>query len=353
MSLESEVIGFLAEYASEVEAAVEKLIPKAFEHEYLVRELGKPRFRLNLESFTMGLSKPFWDLFRRGGKRWRPALTILTYEALGGEAKQIMLAAAVPEIIHNATLMVDDVEDASLMRRGEPCIHHIYGVDIAISAGNTLYYLPVYLLTKNIDERKSAHVLKKYVEMMVKLSLGQTLDIVWHKGLVDKITEEDYLQMVSFKTGALSRFSVELACIYADRYDLLEVLGEFGEAIGTAFQIQDDYLNIFGEEEKYRKEIGGDITEGKYTLMTAYALRHLPEEKGKRLREILSKHTSDPDMIMEAIGLIRESGAGEYAKKVARKIVEDAWRRIDDVLPSSKAKSRLGKLATFLVERTL
>ncbi len=353
MSLESEVLGFLAEYASEVEAAVEKLIPKAFNHEYLVREFGKPRFRFNSESFTMGLSKPFWELFRRGGKRWRPALTILTYEALGGEAKQIILAAAVSEIIHNATLMVDDVEDASLMRRGEPCIHHIYGVDIAINAGNTLYYLPTYLLTKNTDDEKSTHILKKYVEMMVKLSLGQTLDIVWHKGLVDKINEEDYLQMASFKTGALSRFSVELACIYAGRHDLLEVLGEFGEAVGTAFQIQDDYLNIFGEEEKYRKEIGGDITEGKYTLMTVYALRHLPEEKSKRLREILSKHTSDPDMIREAIGLIKESGAGEYAREVSRKIVEDAWRRADDVLPSSKAKIRLGKLAAFLVNRTL
>ncbi|MEM2238467.1 MAG: polyprenyl synthetase family protein [Candidatus Caldarchaeum sp.] len=353
MSLESEVMTFLAEYVSSVEAAVEKLIPKSFSHDFLVREFGEPRFRYSPESLTEGLSKPFWELFSRGGKRWRPALTVLTYEALGGRLEQIALAAAVPEIIHNATLMVDDVEDSSLLRRGKPCIHLIYGVDIAVNTGNALYYLPVYLLTKNTDEEKQAQLLRRYVEMMVKLSLGQTLDIVWHKGLVDGVTEEDYLQMASYKTGSLARFAVEIACIYAGRYDLLDELGGFGEAVGTAFQIQDDYLNIFGEQEKYRKEIGGDITEGKYTLMTVYALRHLPADKSSRLREILASHTSEPDKIAEAIGLIKESGAGEYARAVSRKIVEEAWIKASKVLPSSEAKKKLEKLASFLVERTL
>jgi geranylgeranyl pyrophosphate synthase len=179
------------------------------------------------------------------------------------------------------------------------------------------------------------------------------MDIVWHRGLVSEVSEEDYLQMASYKTGALSRFAVETACIYSGREDLLDVLGLFGENIGTAFQIQDDYLNIFGEEAKYRKEIGGDITEGKYTLMTVYAMRHLPREKSMRLREILASHTSDPVLVNEAIQLIRDSGAGDYAKKVSRNMVEEAWRAADRTLPESPAKNRLKKLANFLVERTL
>ncbi|MCS6785402.1 MAG: polyprenyl synthetase family protein, partial [Candidatus Caldarchaeum sp.] len=120
MSLEAEVTAFLAEYAEAVEKAVEKIAPKTIDAEYLSREFGDPVFRYSPESLTEGLSKPFWELFRRGGKRWRPALTVITYEALGGKDSDIYTAAAVPEIIHNATLIVDDVEDGSLYRRGGP-----------------------------------------------------------------------------------------------------------------------------------------------------------------------------------------------------------------------------------------
>lgn len=280
-------------------------------------------------------------------------MTVLTYEALGGRASDIMLAAAVPEIIHNATLIVDDVEDSSLVRRGAPCIHRLYGVDVAVNAGNAFYYIPVYLLTKKLDRQRSAMILEKYVEMMVRLSLGQTMDIVWHRGLVKDVSEEQYLQMACFKTGALARFAVEIAAVYAGRDDVLDDLGRFGEAVGVAFQIQDDYLNIFGEESKYGKEIGGDITEGKHTLMTVYALRHLSPESRTRLQEILSMHTSDPETIAEAVQLIKLSGADEYARKVSRTLMEDAWNKVSKILPESEAKSRLNKLAAFLVERTM
>ncbi|MCS7133325.1 MAG: polyprenyl synthetase family protein [Candidatus Caldarchaeum sp.] len=353
MSLEAEVSAFLAEYVEKIEKAVEEIAPKKYSLDFLVREIGEPSFRYSPESLTEGLSKPFWELFSRGGKRWRPALTIITYEALGGKAHDIYAAAAVPEIIHNATLIVDDVEDESHFRRGGPCIHRVYGVDVAVNAGNAFYYIPVYLHIKRLDKTKAGKILEKYVEMMVKLSLGQTMDIVWHRGYVKDVTEEQYLQMACFKTGALSRFAVELAVIHAGREDLLEELGRFGEAVGVAFQIQDDYLNIFGDEARYGKEIGGDITEGKHTLMTVYALRHLPSNKSKRLEEILSMHTSEPAVISEAINLIKQSRADEYARTVSRKIVGEAWKGIDPLLPPSEAKNKLYKLAHFLVERTL
>jgi len=353
MELEAEVLKFIGEYSSMVEEAVEKHVPKNFTLSYLVTHFGEARFKHSPEPLTEGLSKPFWELFSRGGKRWRPALTILTFETLGGRAEEVAFAAAVPEIIHNATLIVDDVEDSSLLRRGKPCIHHIYGLDVAVNAGNALYYLPIYLLAQKTSGKTRQLLLEKYVEMMTKLSFGQTMDIVWHRGLVPQISEEDYLQMASYKTGALSRFAVEIACIYAGKEDLLDVLGTFGESIGTAFQIQDDYLNIFGEEEKYRKEIGGDITEGKYTLMTVYALRHLPPEKSSRLRKILASHTSDPELMKEAIYLIKDSGAGDYAKNVSRKIVEEAWKAAEKYLLDSPAKTKLKKLTSFLIERTL
>ncbi|MEM0348580.1 MAG: polyprenyl synthetase family protein [Candidatus Caldarchaeum sp.] len=353
MSLEEEVISIISEYVEPIEEAVEKLTPKIFDTGFLVKEFGEPVYRYSPESFTEGLAKPFWELFRRGGKRWRPALAVIVYEALGGRDPGIYTLAAVPEIIHNATLIVDDVEDGSLMRRGEPCIHRIYGIDIAINAGNAYYYIPVYMAAKKLPKTVATLFLEKYLETMTRLSLGQTMDIVWHRGLVSDITEEHYLQMAAFKTGALSRFAVELAAIYAERQDLLDELGLFGEVVGTAFQIQDDYLNIFGEEAKYGKEIGGDITEGKYTLMTVYALAHLPAEKASRLRQILQKHTSDRQELEEAIRLIRESGADKYAREVMRRSVQEAWNRVEPLLPETPAKTKLKKLATFLIERTL
>ncbi|MDJ0271074.1 MAG: polyprenyl synthetase family protein [Candidatus Caldarchaeum sp.] len=353
MSLEEEVLSILSEYVEPIEKAVEKLTPKIFDTGFLVKEFGEPVYRYSPESFTEGLAKPFWELFRRGGKRWRPALTVIAYEALGGGDPGIYTLAAVPEIIHNATLIVDDVEDGSLMRRGEPCIHRIYGIDIAINAGNAYYYIPVYIAAKKLPKNMATLFLEKYLETMTKLSLGQTMDIVWHRGLFTDITEEHYLQMAAFKTGALSRFAVELAAIYAGREDLLEELGRFGEAVGTAFQIQDDYLNIFGDEARYGKEIGGDITEGKYTLMTVYALTHLSSEKAKRLRQILHSHTSDKQELTEAINLIRESGADKYAREVMRRSVHEAWNRVEPLLSQTPAKTKLKKLATFLIERTL
>lgn len=344
----------LAKYIELVNNALTTHFPKEATQEYLRILTGLRDATFDEEAINESIIKPAWDLLSRGGKRWRPVIMLLTYEALGGDPKEIADLSIVSELIHNGTLAVDDVEDNSDLRRGKPCIHRIYGVDIAINMGNTLYYLPLVQLMRN--GKYSQEVIDKlariYLEEMLNLSIGQALDIAWHRSLGGPISEEMYLTMCRLKTGSLVRLSARMACILtnASKSDE-ERVSNFSDAVAVAFQIQDDILNIAGEEEIYGKEIGGDIKEGKRTLMVVHALKTLEKKDADRLEEILRMRTSDPQLIKEAITLIKKSGAIKYAENKARELVTNAWKEVENVFIEGKAKELLRALTEFLITR--
>ena len=343
----------LSSYAKLVNRELERFIPRWVDERGIEEFLGKPMYRYEARSINEGILKPFWDLLDRGGKRWRPALMLMAYEALGGRIEDIAPLTVIPEAIHNGTLAVDDVEDGSEFRRGKPCIHRIYGEDIAINMGNTMYYLPILILERlGIDREKRLRILEEYVKTMIKLSFGQGMDIAWHRGLVEDVDEEQYLEMTLLKTGALAGFSVEIAAIMADASkEVEENLRRFAELAAAAFQIQDDILNVVGDEAKYGKEIGGDIKEGKRTLMVIHALRNLPEPDARRLKEILDMRTGDRSLIREAIDLLRKSGSIEYAKEVSRRLAEEAMKSLRRAIPDPVRRRKLELLASFLITR--
>jgi len=340
-------------YIELVEESMRRLLPVRVTEDYLWELTGMKGF--DVEALNASLSTPAWDLLSRGGKRWRPVMTMMVYEALGGSAEEVADLAAVTELVHNGTLAVDDVEDRSELRRGKPCVHILYGEDVAINMGNALYYLPLLAAIRrgSVPERLIGRVLTVYLEEMTNLSLGQSLDIAWHRSLSEQVDEERYMTMCKLKTGSLVRMGIRFACALREVDSEVERrLVGFGDAISVAFQIQDDVLNLVGSEEEYGKEIGGDIKEGKRTLMVVHALRTLPGEKSRRLLEILRMQTSDRELIREAIRLIAEAGSIEYSKRVARELVERAWAEVDGVLPESRQKEGLRELARFLVERS-
>jgi len=340
-------------YIELVEESMRRLLPMRMTEEYLRELTGLKGF--DVEALNASLSVPAWDLLGRGGKRWRPVMTMMVYEALGGRAEEVADLAAVTELVHNGTLAVDDVEDRSELRRGRPCVHILYGEDVAINMGNALYYLPLLAAIRrgSVPERLVGRILTVYLEEMTNLSLGQSLDIAWHRSLSEQVDEERYMTMCKLKTGSLVRMGIRFACALREVDSEVERrLVGFGDAISVAFQIQDDVLNLVGSEEEYGKEIGGDIKEGKRTLMVVHALRALPEEKSSRLLEILRMQTSDRELIREAIRLIVEAGSVEYSKRVARELVERAWAEVEGVLPESRQKEGLRELARFLVERS-
>ena len=354
------IIDYLEKLKPEIDRTIEKYLPKKVSNKWLDFSFGKPRYIFNKKATEESLIKPIWNFLSRGGKRWRPVLFLLITEAIGGDIKKVKDFVVIPELIHNGTIIIDDIEDQGELRRGKPCLHKIFGVDIALNAGNFIYFLPLLALVKNRKKFKPEILVRAYetyVQEMINLGFGQGTDIFWHKGRVKKITEKEYLQMCAFKTGCLSRMAAKMAVVLSGgQNELTEKLGQVAEAMGVAFQIQDDILDITlsGSERKwFGKSFGNDIKEGKRTLMIIQALKKANIKDKKRLIELLDKHTDDLKERKEAIEIIQKYQSLEYAQKVARKIMTAAWLKADRMLEPSPAKKRLKEFINYLIERKI
>jgi geranylgeranyl pyrophosphate synthase len=363
--MKQDIFREMKEKSGGVDIVIEELIPRDF-GDLMERDFGGLRWGCDDRALTGAIAKPMWDLLDRGGKRWRPFLMKLCFEAVRHESRaegvdesRVNIEEFFPivEVIHNGTLMVDDIEDGSSLRRGSPCVHKIYGDDIAINAGNAMYYLPMLSVMKSdLDAETKVRIYDVVNEEMIKLSFGQGMDIFWHRG--NGIPSEgEYLQMCAFKTGTLARMSAKLGSILGGADDrVIKALGEFAEAIGVAFQIQDDILNICPGKD-WGKDFGDDISEGKRTLILIRAIgvesSGISEEDKKDLIGILDLKTNNKVMIGEAIGILRNSGAIEYADGVARDLVREAWEKLDGILDPSDAKDKLKVFSEYVVGREL
>ena len=350
----------LKEKADLIDTVIERYIPRIFSENAVLFKINPPYYAHDLEALNKAIAEPIWDFLDRGGKRWRPSLFLLILEALGKNPEDFVDFAIIPEVVHNGTIMIDDIEDASELRRGKLCTYKIYGLDIAINAGNAMYYLPLLPLIENrikVSTEKLCKIYEIYVEGMISLSLGQAMDIAWHKGIAnaDEIGEREYLQMCAYKTGSLARMAAEIAAVLADANDeLVKRLGRFAESIGVTFQMQDDLLDL--TSTKFTEKKGGhgqDITEGKRSLIVIHTLRVADVKDRKRLLEILKMHTSDQRFRDEAITMIQKYSSIEYVRQFARKMVEDSWREVEKLLPASDAKQKLRAFAKFLIERKI
>ena len=350
----------LEEKAPIIDKAIEKYIPRKYDKDSLVFALGAPRFEYHLQALNKAIAEPVWEFLDRGGKRWRPTLFILVCEALGKDPKEYLDFAIIPEVIHNGLIMIDDIEDSSESRRGKPCTHKLFGLDIAINAGNEMFYLPLLTLIKNKEKLSPSKINKLYeiyAQEMINVGFGQAMDIAWHRGLAnaDEISQKQYMQMCAYKTGTIARMSGKMATVLADASDdVVEKIGRFAESIGVAFQIQDDILDLMSEEfAEMKGGLGQDITEGKRTLMVIHTLEKAEPNDRKRLLEILNMHTTDQRLRDKAINIITDYDSIDYAKNYARSIVSESWKDVDDVLPSSEAKEKLKAFADYLIERQI
>ncbi len=351
-----EVLEKLKKNKKTVDKFIEKYLPKPekCDYDFLVENFGKTEYKYDLEAFKKAFLEPAWDFLERGGKRWRPFLFVLVYEALGGKKEDILDLLIIPELLHNGSVIIDDIEDNSDLRRGKPCLHKIYGIDIAINIGNMLYFYPFLSLVKNVkDPSVKSRLYDMILTEMVKLHLGQGTDIYWHKGLKNPVVEE-YLEMCANKTGGLARLSVKMAAILAGKDDeTVEKLGKVAESIGIAFQIQDDIINLKSKEFQKLKGFGEDITEGKRSLMVIYTLGKANKNDKKRLLEILDKHTTDPEEIKEAVEIMEKYNAFDFAKNKAREIIESAWKEAEPLLLDNEAKILLKNFIEYLIYREI
>ena len=349
---------YLEEKAPLIDRAVEKYIPRKFTKDSLLFKVNPPIYSYNFEPLNKAIADPIWDILDRGGKRWRPALFLLICEALGKDADFCLDFAIIPEVIHNGTLVIDDIEDSSEVRRGKPCTYKLFDLDVAVNAGNAMYYLPLLPLMvhkADLTAEIQRDVYEIYIQEMINLSMGQAMDIAWHKGAAnaDALSEDDYLQMCAYKTGTLARMAAKMAAVFSGaNKPLVEKLGRFAESIGVAFQMQDDILDVTSSDfGKKKGGIGQDITEGKRSLLVIYTLKKANNIDRERLIEILNMHTCSQTLRDEAISLMQKYGAIEYVKYTAEQLVEESWGEAEKLLPTPQAKEKLKEFAEFLIKR--
>ncbi len=337
-----------------VDSLIEKRFPKNIDAEYLRWLAGEASYSYDPDVIQRTIFEPMWDLLSRGGKRWRPWLFLILAKNLNVDLEKYRELAIIVELLHNGSLIADDIEDGAEVRRGDKAIHVKYGLDIAVNLSSAMYFMPLRILMEmDVDDSTFRRLIDAYLEDMIRIHLGQATDIGWHRGLKDpeEITVDHYLQMCANKTGVLPRLAARFAAIAAGLSEEDERrLGKFAESIGVAFQIQDDIMNVTGAE-KLGKAFGEDITEGKVTLMVIRTLSVASDEDRRRLKEILSMHTRERELIEEAISILRKYGSIEYAKEFARNMVRESWSSVEGLLPDNEYKEKLRALANFLVER--
>jgi geranylgeranyl diphosphate synthase type I len=321
----------LAQYKGSVESELERHLPRN----------GEP------DAFYSSV----WDLLDRGGKRIRPALTFLACECVGGRKEDAVAAAASVELLHNMTLIHDDIEDESELRRGKPCIHRLYGIPTAINAGDAMLIKVFEIANSSTIPQQDRHQLvSTLAKRAYEITWGQAFEFsMWKR---KEFTENEVIRLLRYKTGALTRLSTEAGAISGGASEQqLEALGEFGEAVGVAFQIVDDLLNIQGDVKEYGKEIGGDIREGKKTILAAHLLSVASPSDMRTFARLLGKKGISKSGIRKAIGLYDKYGSTKYAKSQADRYLNKSLKALD-VLSESEARTNMGTIAHFLVSRS-
>jgi geranylgeranyl diphosphate synthase type I len=347
----------LAEWRPVVDEAIEELLPREVDDDYLTDFFGPAAYRYDPEAVQRALADPIWDLLDRGGKRWRAVLLLVLVEGFGGDPHDYLEYACIPEILHNGTIIVDDVEDGATMRRGEPALHHEFGVDIALNAGNAMYFLPLKVITRNPADLDAETRLAAYEMLMHELNrthLGQGMDIRWHNAREVTTTEAEYLEMSACKTGALGRIVARLAAIITDsEADELDV-ARFAESMSVAFQIADDILDVEHAMEAggdFGKGVGNDIREGKKTLMAVHAVANAPEADAARLTDILWTEENADAEVREAIAIMESTGSVDYARETAESLAADARDHLDEADLEPEPAEQLAEFTRFVVER--
>lgn len=350
----------LAEWRPVVDREIERLLPRTIDTAYLSEFFGPARYEYDSNGIQRALSDPVWNLLDRGGKRWRAIVFLLLVDGFGEEPHEYLPYACIPEILHNGTIIVDDVEDEAEMRRGEPALHHISGRDVALNAGNAMYFFPLKIITHDPADLSAERRLRAYEMLMYELNrthLGQGMDIYWHNKQSIDISESEYLEMCACKTGCLGRIVARLAAIVTGQDEATErTAAEFAELMSVAFQIGDDILDIETSDEDggaFGKAAGNDIREGKKTLMVIHAANNAPPQQVARMEEILWAEENTTEEIETVVDILYETGSVDYARDKAHQLSKSARESLRQLDLDSETTDQLSSFTRFVIDRNI
>ncbi len=311
--------------------------------------------------------RPMRDYPERGGKRSRPAMVLLACEALGGDTGKALRTAAAFEMFQSFALLHDDIEDDSEFRRGKPCIHKLHGIPLSINIGDALYAKVFEVLAAN-SELLGCETTLLLIEEMIRGSRetfeGQAYDVGWIRERYVP-SEDEFMTMLRKKTGWYTGHGpcTAGAIIAGATSSQRDSIAAFGQATAIAFQIRDDLLNLTASAQDadhapgitsgaYGKERGGDIAEGKRTLIIIDLLRKCSAQEGERVLEILHSERQETTTAQteEVIQLAERYGAMEYAEGVSEQMTSKALAHLEHI-PASGARDRLRDMLEFFVQR--
>lgn len=295
-----------------------------------------------------GLYEPLDYFLKIGGKRLRPVLTLLGADLFVGDIQKALKPAMGIELFHNFTLVHDDIMDDAPLRRGKSTVHEKWNLNTAILSGDVLF-VDAFEKISDVDELFLKDVIKVFVQTAREVCEGQQKDMDFESEM--DVTETEYIHMIQFKTSVLLGCALQIGAIIsgANKSDA-EHLYQFGLSLGTSFQIKDDYLDAFGDPEKFGKQVGGDIIANKKTILLIKALELASESQKTELLGLLDE--SNLEVKVEAVKqLYNDTGATEYALSQIESYYQESISHLDQINTSRESKERLYGFADWLKNR--
>ncbi len=282
-----------------------------------------------------------------GGKRIRPVMCLMGNELFDEISSDAYEVATAIELFHNFTLVHDDIMDAAPLRRGMETVHKKYGESVALLCGDVML-IKAYDYLNKINASYLHRILHLFNKTAREVCEGQQLDMDFEKQPV--VLLEDYLHMITLKTSVLIAASLEMGAIMGGAsVGNLQHIYEFGLNLGIAFQIQDDYLDAFGDPEKFGKDVGGDIRQNKKTFLLIHVLA---VATAAQKAEILHLMTDNPaDKVERMLGIFKTCNVDVWANELKEKYLQTAYKHLDDIAVTSVRKKPLMELAEFLIQR--
>ena len=318
-----------------------------FQFEELQEQFEKHFNRRHFPVQPQSLYDPAEYFIGLGGKRIRPIMCLMGNELFDNIIPDAWQVATAIELFHNFTLIHDDIMDKAPLRRGNATVHARYGEPTALLGGDVMLVVAYDYLNK-IDSIYLKRIIHLFNQTAKEVCEGQQLDMDFEKKM--HVGFEDYLHMISLKTSVLLAASLRMGAILGGTGEGNQRhIYEFGRKLGIAFQIQDDYLDAFGDPEKFGKQVGGDILANKKTFLLIHALELATAGQKQELQRLMSENPADK--VEKVLNIFREVKVDDWAMELKSKFVEQAMQHLEDIAVLSSRKGPLKKLAQYLVQR--
>ena len=296
------------------------------------------------------LYEPMLYILGLGGKRVRPVLVLMAAEIFGANYNKALDAALAIEVFHNFSLVHDDIMDDAPLRRGKKTVHEQWDVNTAILSGDAML-IKAYQLFENYSGETFRELAELFSRTAIEVCEGQQYDMDFENR--EDVSIEEYLKMIEYKTAVLVGASLKMGAIVAGASkENRKQIYEFGRLLGIAFQLQDDYLDAFGDPESFGKRVGGDIAENKKTFLYLTTLKELGAKEAVQLEHLYSINPPDASAKIETVkGLFESSGAAEITRHEIEKYTEMAFSALEQLHISEEKKELLRQFGHGLMDR--